>query len=114
MSRKLDAVIAEALGYKVECWDEPPEKSIYSGLDKDYWTHDGDRRWHKVPAYSTDGNAMLKLIVEMQVRRWCFGVIMLDGDGESKSISKAVALAAYHALTGKEYEEENRGEKVSE
>ena len=41
MRRELDAAIAEALGYEVECWDEPPEKSIYSGLDKDYWTHDG-------------------------------------------------------------------------
>ena len=112
MSRKLDAAIAEALGYEVECWDEPPEKSIYSGLDKDYWTHDGDRRWHKVPAYSTDGNAMLELIGEL--KKIGFQIRFADAGGLHTDLPRAVAKAVYHLLTGKEYQEESEGERISE
>ena len=127
VSRKLDAAIAEALGYEVRLMGE---NSFYYNTNKDYWTHSGDRIWHKVSAYSTDGNAMLELIKEAAEK----GVVM-DGiyycNGETKEyvvsvfntveatrneidgmwpymdVGKkmpiAVALAIYHALTGKEW-----------
>lgn len=92
MSRKLDAAIAEALGYEVI--------------------------WVPVKRYSIDGEPMLDLEEEMRERG--FGLsISRHGEGgykacwwqgtgpfgmcEADTMPEAVALAAYHALTGKEW-----------
>lgn len=125
MDRKLDAAIADALGYEVvNGWAEKVENGLL------------DRR--EIPKYSTDGNAMLELIEESAKKG-----IILDGayydketgeyivnvfhfakammialnpwkfkgyDDETwpyvcanETMPMAVALATYHALTGKEW-----------
>ena len=105
MSRKLDAAIAEALGMNV-LWScgQPRAK--------------GD----VVPYYSIDGNAMLELDREMQERKYelalwhvderYYAVYDLCGEGIEdvydsidREMPKTVALAAYKALTGKEWTE---------
>lgn len=101
MSRKLDAALAEALGEDIP-WPE------------------------MVPRYSTDGNAMLELDREMRARGWLLGtwsetgvyalfkcsedvdddeVLGWTAQGHADTMPEAVALAAYHALTGKEWTE---------
>lgn len=114
VSRKLDAAIAEALGYEVRLMGE---NSFYYNTNKDYWTHSGDRIWHKVSAYSTDGNAMLKLDKEMQKRGYSLiaGRIndkytaLYQTENNSKivhsinTMPESVAIAAYNVLTGKEW-----------
>jgi len=112
MNRKLDAAIAEALGYDVQDWTDRP-------VNPDFWMHNGDLRWYKVPKYSTDGNAMLQLDAEMRERGWvidighyanCWMVNYLNMDsndklliGKGQAVNEllARALAAYNALTGK-------------
>ncbi len=107
MSRKLDAALAEALGYEVI--------------------------WVPVKRYSIDGEPMLDLEEEMRARGFVFWVSgHIDGaykfaadcfypeatlhdaviDGSIKermvfadTMPEAVALAAYRALTGKEWVE---------
>lgn len=123
MSRKLDAAIAEALGYEVEWKDFPPLQPSE--------TVDGETitaipvlkgSWMFVPRYSDSGNAMLELEVEMRKRGWQLSIIkvkmamfatVLDRydngykfyEAEADTMPKAVALAAYKALTGKEWQE---------
>ena len=112
MSRKLDAAIAEALGYRVFKGNMP-------GLGN-YWI-EGDK---PIPCYSTDGNAMLELDKEMRARGWVsyttweyhsqkFLSVMLNVIDVTKKTARAKedeepltrALAAYKALTGKEWSE---------
>ena len=107
MSRKLDAAIAEALGKHV--------------IESKYWPHyiiNREDGLYHVPYYSSDGNAMLELDREMRERG--FVLFMNRGpDGAvnayynkpiNTSINKneplARALAAYKALTGKEWQDD--------
>lgn len=123
MSRKLDAAIAEALGYEVR-WERLPMLSpsgiLQSGkqIYSDVPLTEGNRF---VAAYSTDGNAMLELDREMTERGWRLfdaecnlsgdtymavykkGCILISCVGDTLSL--AVALAAYQALTRKEWQE---------
>ena len=128
MLRELDAAIAEALGYEVKIekysfgeyyiatnktWDGYCPSCGYDGL----WSE------KEVPDYSTDGNAMLELDREMRERGWqrLEQLVMADGEpvyhvlywtGEHSAWDRyfiaetnplARALAAYKALTGKEW-----------
>ena len=127
--RKLDAAIAEALGYEVEWKDfpllQPSETENGKPITaipvlKDSWVF--------VRRYSTDGNAMLGLVNLMQLKGWYLTItnegswerktlyyarfmrpltetnlIPVFGDGSSNDVSLAVALAAYKALTGEEW-----------
>lgn len=124
MSRKLDAAIAGALGYEVEWWK--PEDIRFPELilrHADYYL----KNTHKdiVPKYSTDSNAMLKLCEEMQKRGFVFYVGFYRGarfacqffektewvdvtklkTSCASTMPRVVALAAYYALTGKEWSE---------
>ena len=123
MSRKLDAAIAEALGYEkvfVDTRFMPSDTFPHIGVWK-YFTGDG---WAEVPRYSTDGNAMLELDKEMRARGWMLVVVRnMEKEGASaryyqggqvvtfplptkhKEIETAVALTAYKALTGKEWQD---------
>ena len=116
MSRKLDAAIAEGLGDKVEygvlSW---PDSEDY-----DYWMENAKKR---LPHYSSDGNAMLELIGEMDSRGFRAAMDLLPSgctrkykvglygdkgfwaDAYADSLPLAVAFAAYKALTGKEWSE---------
>ena len=97
-NRKLDAAIANVLGWK-------------QGINVFYY-----------PKYSTDGNAMLELDREMQARGFMLMVEVYNegysasywichakewtGDYVSNNMPKAVARAAYEALTGKEWRDD--------
>ncbi len=129
MCRRLDASVAEALGKK---WDEnrckicgwPLKETMEEGCVK------GDCSMRPVPKppaieriaprYSGDGNAMLELIGEMVDRYWFpimhpkNGAALVSfhhvGDPPKRGVEAAgstlplaVALAAYKALTGKEW-----------
>ncbi len=112
MSRKLDAAIADLLGYKVYKADWKPHNSGLIVAEP-------------MP-YSTDGNAMLELDKEMRTRGW--RLHLPDGDerysyiasfqgrfdgkfqahiGFADTMPEAVALAAYKALAGKEWTKYN-------
>ena len=121
MSRKLDAALAEALGWtEIGLWSPAPDQQT------NYWGIAPFGKERVMPYYSTDGNAMLELDREMRARGWLLdtwnetGVYALfkcsedvDDDevlgwtaqGHADTMPEAVALAAYHALTGKEWEE---------
>ena len=111
MSRKLDAAIAEGLGRDVK----GEQVRLFDG---------GGYRWYTLPHYSSDGNAMLELIGEMVKRDWSIDVMHLPCDNAYEvsfhtkdewgnysvmeeavalTLPLAVALAAYKALTGKEW-----------
>ena len=119
MSRKLDAAIAEALGWIVVEWvpgQFAAVKNMNLSLTK-----------NPLPHYSTDGNDMLRLDAEMRGRGWALIVSthIFDDNPRGKvaatyfkpkefeggrmvradTMPKAVSLAAYHALTGKEWVE---------
>ena len=127
MSKKLDAAIAEALGWKnirikkryadVRAWGEPPKpKEERFGDIRDI---------DDIPLYSTDGNAMLELDREMRERGWRLFDLNYDiktnlwyceYEGRyqvagrftgvnADTMPEAVALASYKALTGKEWNE---------
>ena len=118
MGRKLDAVIAEALGYEVE-----PRRVLVAGyVTRDMIMTSEDDVSSTLPHYSTDGNAMLRLDKEMRERGHRVSIWLLKAGGYevlfSKGVSdaastyekavaetmpEAVALAAYKALTGKEW-----------
>ena len=68
MSRKLDAAIAEVLGYEV-C------KGNRTGLGN-YWI-EGDKI---IPRYSTDGNAIVDLDDELSRRGWGLAFCRSDSD----------------------------------
>ncbi len=114
MSRKLDAAIAEALGNQVE-WVGGEPKMRYK-LNGAWWIN-------YVLDYSSCGNAMLELDAEMRARGWSLKVFVLQngeaqaiyfkkdhaisfGVGYADTMPKAVALAAYHALTGKDWQDD--------
>ncbi|HZK02719.1 MAG TPA: hypothetical protein VFC96_07645 [Anaerovoracaceae bacterium] len=124
MNRKLDAAIAKALGYEVE-WRQ---RRMY---DEDTW-HDfpcqpgdkdsfpvivTDKGDQNLPHHSTDGNAMMELDREMRVRNYVLfmnrgpdgAVIAYYNKPTNGAINQsellARALAAYKALTGKEWRE---------
>jgi hypothetical protein len=106
MNRKLDAAIAEALGNQVE-WVGGEPKMRYK-LNGAWWIN-------YVLDYSSCGNAMLELDREMQARGFMLMVEVYNegysaaywichaeewtGDYVSDNMPKAVALAAYKALT---------------
>ena len=119
MSRKLDAAIAEALGYEVR-------KGAMDIEPKIIYVINGERYINIVLPYSTDGNAMLELDGEMRARGWIVSEITYMPYDENKwlaefaaldhagyysifrgdtanTMPEAVALAAYKALTGKEW-----------
>ena len=119
MSRKLDAAIAEALGYKclTDGREEPKSPELYSVEKFD----GGGYQWYDLPCYSSDGNAMLELIREAGKQEWYPLLYLSKQDciswvatfeksrekmawGFASSLPLAVALAAYKALTGKEWE----------
>ena len=122
MSRKLDAKIAEGLGYEVSY-----AKTHKNGELVNVFTmpniEKGEYR-SGCPLYSSDGNAMLELIGEMVKRDWSIDVMHLPCDNAYEvsfhtkdewgnysvmeeavalTLPLAVALAAYKALTGKEW-----------
>ena len=121
MSRKLDAAVAEALGRKVEL------KNLGEyGVNLFYQVSQTDKTspFAVVPRYSTDGNDMLELDKEMRARGWVsyttweyhsqkFLSVMLNVIDVTKKTARAKedeepltrALAAYKALTGKEWSE---------
>jgi hypothetical protein len=133
MSRKLDAALAVALGREIE-WKRKvktggrrikPTYTYYPCNSTDKFAqlfYAGTNA--EVPRFSRDGNDMLKLDAEMDERKWRLrlsregGVVVAeywkkvssDYDiVEYKAIQLniviAVALAAYYALTGKEWQE---------
>ena len=127
MSRKLDAALATELGYEVQVkhrgcdavyltpgkvWSEECPACSYDGL----WVPE------EVPWFHSDANAMLWLDREMRERGYSLSMLRGDGrymviyrhgrtDADISGISYdeemplAVALAACHALTGKEWTE---------
>lgn len=128
MSRKLDAAIAEALGYKIK---SAPRRSRYS----DDLVMFVRGKWRRLPEYSKRGNYMLELDREMRDRGFTVSVyrdknlkywggehkavyydndtnVELDLDTDLYNVAYADteplarALAAYKALTGKEWSEE--------
>lgn len=127
MSRKLDAALAKALGEDVRwyvCVGYGTQGDRYYIAEphkpgaKPYLHTRSGSRLGDVPHYSTDGNDTLQLDKEMRERG--FGVsISRHGEGEWKAcwwkesdpfgmceattMSRALALSAYRALTGKEW-----------
>ena len=117
MTRKLDAAIAEALGYEVikPRFQDVRDPGGYLHKNVDMWT--GDFSY-----YSTDGNAMLELDREMQARGFMLMVEVYNegysasywvchtkrwtGDYFSNNMPEAVARAAYEALTKKEWQDD--------
>jgi hypothetical protein len=115
MSRKLDAAIAEALGYEVFWVGEGMQKEPrYKSKKCGSWSA------KPVPHYSTDGNDMLRLEEEVYKRRHVLDVSRygktwgvtwwstLKGEGKvevesADTMPEAVAMAAYRAITGKEW-----------
>ena len=114
MSRKLDAAIAEALGYVVDYAStyekgKIVENKLMPGIKRGIYSYG-------CPYYSTDGNAMIELDREMQEQGYCFRHIFINGAndfkvtyytknddsfiGRASTMPLALALAAYKALMG--------------
>ena len=106
MARKLDAAIAKSLGKQV--------------VERNgEWWYPG-RIPSKVEQFSNDGNDMLELDAEMRARGLMLMVEVYDegysaaywkvyenkwtDDYDSSAMPEAVALAAYNALSGKEWQ----------
>ena len=112
MSRKLDAAIAEALGYEL-LKDEKRPGIAWTARHPCGGTF---KEMQDLRRYSTNGNAMMELDREMRERGWELHVTRKDifkvmycnldtGDyvyAIADTMPKAVALATYKALTGKE------------
>lgn len=137
MSRKLDAALAEALGNKVEWieviiegyeWETGEITKYKEAVINEegclhYLKGDGEKLNvipNLVPHYSSDGNAMIELIEELQYLDWEVSIRFEEGKYRAIfwkhklqkyaenlffTMPKAVALAAYKALTGREWEE---------
>jgi hypothetical protein len=117
MTRKLDAAIAEALGYEVikPRFQDMRDLGGYLHKNVDMWTGD-------FPYYSNDGNAMLELIWEAQNEGYNFfiqkinnqqyiasflrGILSKVYRGYSNTMPEAVAKAFYKAKTGKEWRDD--------
>ena len=118
MSRKLDVAVAEALGYEVK-----KETHLVYGYVGSRWVYEKNDRLWELPLCSSDGNAMLELCKEMQRRGFAFHVgchssirftceffkmewvdVTNSRMSSASTMPKAVALAAYHALTGEKWE----------
>ena len=118
LMRKLDAKIAEALG-----WQGIPDTLVYDSCGEKYnGIPPGLTGYRAVPRYSTDGNAMLELDKEMRERGYG-AELSFYGDSEyvcnfahqemdkprcnywatADTMPKAVALAAHKALTGRDW-----------
>ena len=113
ISRKLDADVARALGLNVKKGNRP-------GLGN-YWVEVSGGL--PVPRYSTEANATLEIIGQMQGRGWMFAChwtpttcwsadFVKDDDsgtffakGNAQTFCEAVSMAAIHGLTGKEWQE---------
>ena len=109
MSRQLDAAIAEALG------------NIVKAEDGGYYGNSIKAYCEGTPDYSTDGNAMLEVDREMRERGWLACTTEYEDFIEVEYVTSprdkcvvvtgsyteplARALAAYKALTGKEWAE---------
>lgn len=82
---ELDTRIAKLLGWK--CIEEDDaSQTLYKFVlidqegYKDEWGHTEEETWEKGPRYSTDGNAMLKLIEAMRERGWLINARpLIDG-----------------------------------
>ena len=131
MSRKLDAALATELGYEVQVkhrgcdavyltpgkvWSEECPACSYDGL----WVPE------EVPWFHSDANAMLWLDREMRERGWSLDMVRLAGvystsyydyklallenahvfSAIADTMPEAVALAAYQALKGEEWNNE--------
>ena len=123
MSRKLDVAVAEVLGYKVVWVDEYLSEFMESTKRRvPVINYVSNNEYDYIPHYSTDGNAMLLLDREMQARGWLVLVVNEDtfvsaeyikikrnkdtvkGIAEAQTEPLARALAAYKALSGKEWQ----------
>ena len=110
MSRRLDAAIERRLFREKII---PIEQ--YSFCSDGHGRADDWDEWHKVPHYSTDGNAMLHLIQEMKNRGWRFSAIdntvKLRKDGFAHAavgtLPLAVSLIAYEILAEREWGQNN-------
>ena len=133
MSRKLDAAIAEALGYEIVWEKESWEKESQPMISKESFLRVRLQRGTRQCFYhSSCPHEMLRLISEMRVRGWHYAVtdegswerkavhyvrfsnprskkspqdIPEFYDGQDDWLPKAVALAAHKALTGEEWTE---------
>ena len=115
MSRELDVAIAEALGYEVLSVDVQD----YCRQGVECWIKLADGRSKTLPDYSSDGNAMLVLDEETRELGWYLTLFRLSSGkwvayymklsriyrAEGCEAAEAVTLAAYKALTGKDWEE---------
>ena len=125
MTRKLDVALATELGYELD-WEytrvagEYGHKSFLAGV---WGLYKDGKRIGEIPHYSTDGNAMLELERELHQRGYAvnisfyhlstrkrfYCVCVYEDDNkiiakvDADTMPEAVALAAYHALTGKEW-----------
>lgn len=123
-ARKLDAAIAEALGWEnIKIKERPFDVLAFGEPPKPKEEKFGDiRDVENIPLYSTDGNAMLELISDMWEKGYDIAIETTDekeyfaafwsceievwlGATYADTLPKAVALAAYKALTGKEWRE---------
>lgn len=113
MSRNLDMAIAEALGYEV----------ARLARDTGYMIHrSGGGGARFLPRYREKGSDMLELEREMRERGWRLELWYADAEnvyvahydkpgsdftaeGKAETEALARALAAYYALTGKEWAE---------
>ena len=120
--RKLDAALAEALGYEVGPMDDFVEGTTLAISGRGITLR-------RLPHYSIDPVAMLELDREMRERGWWLkirrsangncdvtyskGWEFFDTSNVAKSEPLARALAAHRALTGKDFilEAERRGTK---
>ena len=126
-SRKLDAAVAEVLGYEVKLKPRPSGRYspciLYKG------------KWRRLPEYSKRGNYMLELEREAKRERLYLGIVIEndcvfavffdeielrhDSMGElisdayflgkmlkGKDMPEAVAKAFYKAKTGKEWQDD--------
>ena len=114
MSRQLDAAIAKSLGYEVRKTGDEWRYRL-----PQFGNVDDVAIWHVVSYYSTDGNAMLELDSEMRERGHLIEMEYLKGKyiaryyylhqisgvGKAETEPLARALAAYKALTGREWSE---------
>ena len=109
LGRKLDAAIAEALGYEVGIRDGEiftPDKNWTEGgcIECGYTGYVGNYDGNEVPYFSESGNAMLELDREMRERGWCIEIsswnnISTNPKGNGKSIFMANITMEFNQRT---------------